>query len=112
MKTRKLVLIVSSVLLPQMALADNVGNYKYDGDSTARQICKAIVLDDAKKLKRLLHSYRSSRVNSYHVSTREMSQDFSCNEMDLDQFSYYMGAQKVSSYLTETDFRNVAATTE
>jgi len=84
----------------QVAFADQSGNVNYSGNAIAKRVCKAVVQDDVDKLRVLLRSYKQSVAFGYRFgpSARGLSRDFTCNDMDLEQFSYRIGAQKVSGY--------------
>jgi hypothetical protein len=101
MKIKRIVLISVMAGLPGLALADEATNVRFAGSSQGKQVCKAVVQDDVKMLKRALRSYQSSLVFRYahDNSGRDVARDFTCNNMDLWTFAGSMGAQRVAGYI-------------
>jgi hypothetical protein len=104
--------------IPGIALADGTaspgyvggsparqsGNIRYVGSNLAKQICKAVMNDDVSRLKLVLRDYKQSLSHSYTFDPagRELSRDFTCNDMDVDEFSRHVGASKVASFISGT----------
>jgi hypothetical protein len=118
MKSMNVMLIVLMANFPGIALADGAaspgyvggsparqsGNFRYVGNNLAKQICKAVMNDDVSQLKRVLHDYQQSLSHRYmfDLAGRELSRDFTCNDMDVDEFSRRVGASKVASFISGT----------
>lgn len=68
----------------------------YQGDSTARSVCMAIVKDDVSQLKSNL---RSIKINE--KSLKPIHESFRCNDLALDEFAYQVEATDSSDYLAE-----------
>jgi hypothetical protein len=88
--------------------AGNPANYRYSGNNMGKQVCRAIVNDDVKSLRRALHSYRQTLVFGYsfdNPSGRALAGSFTCNNMELRQFSQAIGAREALGFLnTGTGF--------
>ncbi len=74
----------------------------YSGNKLAAQICRAVVNDDVGRLRMLLRSYRQTVPHGYmfQLDNEGVAQDFTCNNLDLQQFSNQVGAQRVSSFFS------------
>lgn len=117
MKINRILLFSVMVSLPGLALAEGAENFRYSGNSQARQICKAVVQDDVKVLRRTLRSYQTSLVSHYSKETsgREVARDFTCNGMDLQVFAERVGARQVVGFIAGdagTDKTQLAAAGE
>ena len=104
MKLIYLVLLISSVAVSQWSLAGQSANdpaAKYFGPSTARDVCRAVVKNDAERLQKLLAFQRKSMAFGYQVEPtgRRIAGSFTCNNMELLDFAESIGANGVSSYL-------------
>ncbi len=100
MKISKVVILAVTMCLPGLALAAEPANFKYAGNALAKQVCKAVVRDDVDRLKQVLRSYQNTLAYgyTYDLGGREIARDFTCNNMDLQEFSYHVGAHRVSGY--------------
>jgi hypothetical protein len=101
MKIKRIVLMSVMVCLPGMALADGATNVRFVGNSTGKQVCKAVAQDDVKKLRRALRSYQGTLTHAYTQDRdgRDVARDFNCNNMDLQAFADSIGSQKVAGYI-------------
>jgi hypothetical protein len=101
MKILRFGLMALTILLPEVALPDSSFNFRFSGDSFARQVCNAVVHDDVEKLLRLLRSHRLTLAYGYsfNETDRAITGSFKCNDMDLQKFSEGIGANEISGYL-------------
>jgi len=117
MKTSAWVLVVLVACLPRLAAAEDMANVRYAGNSLGKQVCRAVVEDDVRKLQQALRAYRNSLASGYLQSEgpRGVAQDFTCNGLALQAFSFSIGARKVSAYFAADAGRPIeqlAATAE
>jgi hypothetical protein len=100
MKHRILVSLALVACAPALVVAEQSADVHYSGDRLATQVCRAVVDDDVARLRMLLRSYRQSLTHGYmfQVDKDGIARDFSCNNLNLQQFSDQVGAQKVSGY--------------
>ena len=64
----------------------------YKGESSAKEVCMAIVDDDVNGLKDAFRHGRLSPLERSHLL-------YECNKQDLDEFAFTMNADSVSEYL-------------
>ena len=104
MKINKFFLIAMIALTPLSLMAKGTmldKKFSFVGDRDAKQVCKAIVNDDAKKLHHLLRARKSALLFGYRFSihSRAVSGSYSCNDLALLPFSDQVEALTVSNYL-------------
>jgi hypothetical protein len=83
-------------------LAENSAKYRYSGNTVGKQVCRAIVNDDVKALRRALHSYRQTLLYAYSfndLAGRAITGSFTCNDMALREFSYDVGSRQALDFL-------------
>ncbi len=103
MKSMRIILMALVAFSPGLVLADNAVNVKYAGNAVGKQVCRAIVRDDVKKLQKVLQSYRNTLIYAYSfhdMASRALAGSFTCNDMELRDFSDSVGAEQVLGYLT------------
>jgi hypothetical protein len=103
MKLLKFVLIALIAFSSSFCLAENSANYRYAGNTIGKEVCRAIVNDDVNALRRALHSYRQTLVYAYsfnNPASRALAGGFTCNDMDLQDFSNSVGAQRTFGFLS------------
>lgn len=103
MKTFVIVFFAFLAILVAPVTAENLMNaqsVKYVGQGYAKSICRAVVADDAGKLRRELLRYRDTLSYGYFLDIRHKSVygSFTCNEMDLLRFADEIGAMNISGY--------------
>jgi hypothetical protein len=87
----------------ELSLADNSVNYRYTGNSVGKQVCRAIVQDDVKKLEKVLRNHRQTLVYAYtfnDLASHSIAGSFKCNDVALLEFSQRVGAKEVLGYLS------------
>jgi hypothetical protein len=103
MKSMRIIVMALVAFSPGLVLADNAVKFKYAGDPVGKQVCRAIVRDDVKQFQKVLRSYRKTLVYRYSFNDpagRALAGSFTCNDMELREFSYSVGAEQVLGYLT------------
>lgn len=100
MKIRLLVSLALVACVPALAFAEQSSATRYEGNELGVQICRAVVNDDVAKLRMLLRSYRQTVSYGYmfKLDKSGVAKDFTCNNMNLEQFSLHVGAQKVAAH--------------
>ena len=104
MKIQQLVFTAIAAGLPGLAMASGGGDVtqvKYVGDNSAKGVCRAIVEDDAEQLQHQLGMQKREMTYGYQYTllSNEVAGSFTCNDMELLDFSASVGARDVSSYL-------------
>lgn len=76
-------------------------NVKYRGNSTAIEVCRAIVNDDTEALKKGLRHIKREALYAYQfkIKSRAITGSVTCNEMALSSFSDEIGAYNVTNWL-------------
>jgi hypothetical protein len=104
MKIYNIFLIVIFAALSNSLSADSFlseQSVKYVGERAARNICSAVVDDDAQDLKRKLLQYKNQLVwgYTYVLMDEAVYGNFTCNDKDLLTFANEIGAKNISDYL-------------
>lgn len=104
MNSIQFTILAALVSLPAWSLAGEAGDFRYTGNNLARQVCKAVVDDDVPKLRLALRTYKQSLAHSYtfDLDGRDLARDFTCNGMDVQEFSQQVGALTVAGFLNGT----------
>lgn len=105
MNIQRTVLTIIALFVAGRALADapvGAEEIRIKGDLSAIQVCRAIVDNDVEKLHMLLRDEKMTVAYGYRqdFSSDGVARNFTCNDMDLAEFSYKIGADLVSSYLS------------
>jgi hypothetical protein len=103
MKHLKFALLAIIASSSSFCLAENSANYRYAGSTTSKEVCRAIVNDDVKGLQRALRLHRQTLVYAYSfrdLASRAIAGSFTCNGLELRDFSYNVGSQKALGFLS------------
>ena len=105
MNVQSTVLAIVIICMARVALAETpVGEeqIRIKGDLSAIQVCRAILDNDVAKLHLLLRDEKLTVVYGYQqdLTSDGVARNFTCNDMDLAEFSYKVGADLVSNYLS------------
>ena len=106
MMIQKVILLLVGVVFASLSLgSDGAGNAerKYIGPSSAIGVCEAVIENDADRLRHELNAQRRRMLFGYshRLRSHEIAGSFTCNDMELLDFSVSIGADDITRYLEE-----------